>query len=236
MARRPGADPIYEVADLYRSRCLGQGRSLLWPARPSFTIENLQELWDAYIENPDLSKKSFYEKWELQLQNRSADVHRVAADLTVLYNLYPSTYWPSWKREQVLSVASWKLANDSPELEPIVAAFEAGGIGSAGPYYNFGRPWQFAFYLKFSQRMLRTGADPQSLEAAKANALAAEEEVGHACAEARNISPLPALPGSTWSGLRANRTSAWCGRLTRSTQVKRTTSIEALRQHQDGPR
>jgi len=40
-----------------------------------------------------------FEKWKGQLANESPDVHRLAADLVVLYNLYPMDYWSSWKQD-----------------------------------------------------------------------------------------------------------------------------------------
>jgi hypothetical protein len=61
VARNPEAQHIYEVADLFRQRCLIDGVSLLWPNHKAWTLENLDALWDAFIGQPDQGKRSFME-------------------------------------------------------------------------------------------------------------------------------------------------------------------------------
>ncbi|MFC2018259.1 hypothetical protein ACFLTQ_03035, partial [Chloroflexota bacterium] len=90
MTRIAGAEIIYELADLFRKRCLIEGRSLLWPEYEVWTAENLSALWAAFINNPDLGDRSFFDKWKDQLKDQPEDIHRIAADIIVLYNLFPA--------------------------------------------------------------------------------------------------------------------------------------------------
>ena len=64
MARVPEAESAYAVADAFRERCLIQGTSLLWPDLSAWSLKNLDQLWRAFVGNPDESAdKSFLEKW-----------------------------------------------------------------------------------------------------------------------------------------------------------------------------
>jgi hypothetical protein len=45
MAHIEGKERIYEVAELFRQRCLVQQTSLLWPDREVWTVENLDRYW-----------------------------------------------------------------------------------------------------------------------------------------------------------------------------------------------
>ena len=89
MARILAAEPIYQIANLFRERCLVNSDSLLWPDHSPWTIDNLSKLWDAFIGHPDTSQTSFFDKWKEQLSTQSEDVHRIAADFMVLYCLFP---------------------------------------------------------------------------------------------------------------------------------------------------
>jgi hypothetical protein len=41
MARKPGADLVYNAAHKFKERCLGLGTSLLWPSTKAWTENNL---------------------------------------------------------------------------------------------------------------------------------------------------------------------------------------------------
>ena len=63
MAKLSKEEPIYQVTNLFRTRCLVQGNSLIWPDRPAWTIDNLSALWEAFIGHHDTSDLHFFEKW-----------------------------------------------------------------------------------------------------------------------------------------------------------------------------
>ncbi|MBA2277453.1 MAG: AAA family ATPase, partial [Chloroflexia bacterium] len=166
MARSPDAERIYEAADQFRQRCLIEQRSLLWPEESAWTLANLDALWDAFIGCPDEGKRSFMEKLHNQLADQPVDVHRIAADAMALYSLFPSNMGALVKRNNVREVISWKLVGESetPDLARIEEAFQQ-RIGTSGIWYLTGGPWQVAFYLDVSRRVLTAGIDPYDVEA-----------------------------------------------------------------------
>jgi hypothetical protein len=111
VTRHPGAELVYETADLFRQRCLIEGRSLLWPEHRVWTVANISSLWDAFIGHPDTGKRSFLEKWRDQLADQPEDVHRVAADSIAFYYLFPSNVGQVAKLANVNSVISWVVGH-----------------------------------------------------------------------------------------------------------------------------
>jgi hypothetical protein len=89
MPMKQEAEPIYQVADLFRQRCLAEGQSLLWPQHRVWTAQNISALWDAFIEKPDTGKRTFFDKWHDQLADQPGDVHRIATDVVAFYHLFP---------------------------------------------------------------------------------------------------------------------------------------------------
>ncbi|MBA2468550.1 MAG: hypothetical protein H0V37_04025, partial [Chloroflexia bacterium] len=118
MARVSGREAVYEVADLFRRRCLIEGKSLLWPDPPAWSVDNLDALWKAFAENPDPGKdKTFFDKFQSQLANESVDVHRVATDLIVVYSLFPArgSIGSAAKLGYIERVREWKIPDPVPE-------------------------------------------------------------------------------------------------------------------------
>jgi 5-methylcytosine-specific restriction enzyme B len=144
LARLRGAEAVYEVADLFRQRCLIEGKSLLWPSETAWTADNLKALYDAFMGALDEGEDTFYEKWERQLADLPPTVHRIAADVIAFYHLFPNNITVGRKLTNVEKVLSWKLTEDRPDLERLRIAFST-GIGRAGRSYLLHRPWQIAF-------------------------------------------------------------------------------------------
>ncbi len=169
MARDPGAKTIYKVAEQFSDRCLKRGHSLLWPDDPVWTVENLVALREAFIDNPDTGKGSFFEKLRKQIADCSEGVHQIAADVVALYFL------PVWRPKaglavkigSVRQVISWKLAQKPPSLDLLEQAFSEEGLLNPGPYYMIGRPWQVAFYLRFAEELLRSATNPEDVAGCK---------------------------------------------------------------------
>jgi 5-methylcytosine-specific restriction protein B len=166
MARKAGAELIYEVAQLFRKRCLESSESLLWLDTHAWTAENMQKLWHAFVDNPDVSKRSFYEKWEDQLAGESEDVHKIAADVTAFYYLFPYDIGKEQKLERVGRVIGWKLSSTQPDLSAIERAYDE-HIGSTGRMYFSRIPEQIAFFLAFAQAIRAGKANPNDAQASK---------------------------------------------------------------------
>jgi hypothetical protein len=124
MVRLHTAAEIYAVAEQFRERCLKNGRSLLWPDDHVWTVENITALLDAFVGNPDVSKRGFFEKWKDQLADCSPEVHKVAAHVIAVYHLLPATVSKQTKLGHLKEVVSWKLSDDPPRLEILEGAYE----------------------------------------------------------------------------------------------------------------
>lgn len=169
MARDPGTEAIYKVAEQFRDRCLKRGHSLLWPDDPVWTVENLVTLREAFMNNLDKSDRTFFEKLREQIANCDKNVHKVAADVVALY------FVPIWykaaghtaKSRSVKDVISWKLTKESPNLDLLEEAFAEEGLLDPGVWYMTARPWLITYYLRFAEEMLGQGVNPEDMQACK---------------------------------------------------------------------
>ncbi len=186
MAHRADAEPMYEAADLFRDRCLRDGRSFLQPEHHAWTPENISALLDAITgENADTSGRTFYQKLHDQLAEQPEEVHRVAADVMAYYYLFPTKIGRQKKLAYIKMVAGWKLNLDQPEFDLLQQAYAA-SVGDAGMLYNTRQPGQVIFYLEFAREVLSEGIDPTDITACKHLADTMKERV-RSSNPARNI-------------------------------------------------
>jgi len=120
---------------LFRDRCLLDTRSLLWNEPGIWTIENLQLIKAHFIDRPDLTPRTFWEKFNDQCAELPPDCMKVLADAMVIYGL-PSTF--------LLADTKWSfvektaaIANLDPPKpgSPIREALEQ-GVTRTGPRYS----------------------------------------------------------------------------------------------------
>lgn len=185
MPRVPGREAVYAVAEMFKIQCLGDHKSLLWPERSVWTAENTSALWQAFMDRPDTGKRSFREKWHDQLQDQSDDVHRMAVELIALYNLFPTNIGKEAKLRDVSTVLGWKLSHDKPNVTLLEQAFDR-GLGHSGIHYLTAKPWQIAFYLKFSGQIIQDSIDLGSAQACREVADRVQSQLGNG-GSARNI-------------------------------------------------
>jgi MoxR-like ATPase len=164
MARFSPAETIYEVADLFRQRCLVAGQSLLWPDRHAWTVGTIDALVGAFVDRDDSSEGTFLAKLHDQLAKESDDVLRVAADVLAFYFLFPSSKSVGRRRklDTIQTIVNWRpaaLAIAPSEWGLLEAAFVE-GAGSTGSDYLTGRPAHLAFFLAFARGVLEGKADP----------------------------------------------------------------------------
>ena len=108
MARFSEYDTEGRLADAWRDRCLLQNSSLLWEGEQVWTKEALEAFKACFTDNPDESGDSFEEKFQRQLAGQDAVVVKLAAELVLVYFLFPSSVSAERKRDLVQRVASWK--------------------------------------------------------------------------------------------------------------------------------
>ena len=78
--REPGAEPVYKAAARWVDRCLRRDSSLFDEMRRTATAENVDRLYAAFVERPDLGKERFLVKLQGQLADQPADVVQLAGE------------------------------------------------------------------------------------------------------------------------------------------------------------
>lgn len=135
---------IYLTADAWKTACILDGKSLLWPKESVWTEENLKEFKKRFIDNPDESQRSFEEKFKLQLEPAGPSVTKLACELVLLYFLFPSSVSGNRKRQLISEIASWKSIEIDGDGKAVLSRLDV-GIGGPGLAYNTRRPFEIGF-------------------------------------------------------------------------------------------
>jgi 5-methylcytosine-specific restriction protein B len=146
-------ESIYRLANEWRDRCLLRNSSLLWEGEQVWTKEALEDFKACFTDSPDESSDSFEEKFQRQLAGQNATVVKLAAELVLVYFLFPSSVSAERKRAVVQKVASWKQIEVSKAGLEIMQAF-AKGIGGPGLAYNTRRPFEISFLAESARRLI----------------------------------------------------------------------------------
>lgn len=137
--------PILDAAETWKNNCL-LGKGSVLSEEPVWTGELLAEFEEHFINSPDESDASFFEKLQSQLNAGSKALNKLGAEMLWLYHLFPSTTKKETKIEQVRMVYSWS-GEDLDPSHPMLNAFE-NGVGHAGTAYATLR-WRELKYIHF---------------------------------------------------------------------------------------
>ena len=144
---------IYELAANWKSTCLLGGKSLLWPDDQVWTREALELFKACFTERPDESADRFEEKFKRQLEPQIPLVTKLAAELILVYFLFPSQVSGKSKRELVKKIVSWKSLELSADADKILQPLD-GGVGDAGVGYNLHRDLEIAFLAETTLKLV----------------------------------------------------------------------------------
>ena len=136
--------PVLDAAAKWIQRCLINERSV-FTDRPLWTAKVLEEVRAAFVDHPDSSSASFFEKLQGQMRGTSPDANCLMAELLWVLMLFQSNIGAAKKRESIELVWSWSgesLGMDHPLLADKVLI----GIGNCGAGYNTHR-WRELGYL-----------------------------------------------------------------------------------------
>ena len=86
-SRKPGAESVYDAAQIWVDCALRKDDSLFTPHKPIWTRELLAELRECYLDNPDNTRRNFYEKLKDQLEGRSPAVYQLMAEVLYVHFL-----------------------------------------------------------------------------------------------------------------------------------------------------
>ncbi len=126
MARVPGCEAVYDVANQWRERCLESDRSLLWPGldEPTWTVENISTVETRLEQAPQGDRSG----WKLLIQairNDAPAISRLVSDLIAIWSM---TSWVPVERKQIwlqqfLEDATAK-GSPEPQLEQVATGFQ----------------------------------------------------------------------------------------------------------------
>lgn len=124
---------IYEVFEQWKENSLLNDKGLIWKDENIWSNENLYKFRVAFIEQPDTSSKSFYEKLQNQLAGSDESVYKYTIELLLLYYSVPVRTTYETKINQLQTVADWKQINLYPE-DDIYKVLKSGIAATGAPY------------------------------------------------------------------------------------------------------
>src|SRR5688572_19526596 len=157
MPQLRGSEKTYHVGSLFRTECLTGSGSICWPMLTPWSVQAMDELSEAFLAHPDLGTRSFLDKLRDQLKDVSDDAVRISVDVLAFYLLYPARFTASAKLQRLKTVLAWREWTEPPNLTIVTEAYNEGGIGYPGTFFNTGRPDIFAYFLHLGRLAL---ADP----------------------------------------------------------------------------
>ena len=101
-----GAEKTYAAAEAWVNCALRNDGSLFTPGEPIWTRELLRELHTRFLNQPDESKRDFFEKLEEQLRNSPAEVFQLMGEVMYVHYL-PLTNNTAHKRQRIQQVLGW---------------------------------------------------------------------------------------------------------------------------------
>ena len=81
MARRMGREEVYGVAERFVEQTLERDGSLFTPGTVIWSAENIEDLYERFVGNPDESSDSFEDKFRRQLDGAPPETRQLAAEL-----------------------------------------------------------------------------------------------------------------------------------------------------------
>jgi hypothetical protein len=153
MARRAENEILYDTMNTFLNNCLLSDKSLMWPDKSYWTLDNLLFLNKHVIEAPLLGRElSFEEKLEKQMDGASDAEWAIICDIYFVYFL-PSSYMKMEKIQKDICWAASKVSIEAPDAtHPIWKSQEHGFTRTSMRYHTkYGQFWfiiLFAIYLK----------------------------------------------------------------------------------------
>lgn len=144
---------IYEVIDYWKENSLFKDRGIIWTEEPIWSNENLHRFRATYIEKPDTSANTFYNKLEMQLAGEGELVYKLVIEMLFLYYLVPKATLYETKINNIQMVANW--GNIEIDLDqPIFNALKEGLIFT-GMGYNSQINFELTFIHHLAERIKR---------------------------------------------------------------------------------
>lgn len=144
MARRSGREEVYEVAERFVGEALKSDGSLFTSGSVVWSAENVEDLYQRFVGNPDESSDSFEDKFRRQLEGSPLETRQLAAELLYVYLLFPSNISGQKKKQIVRGILDGTNVEVPNHLQQLLEQ----GIASFGPSLA-NRPWHLTMLLEF---------------------------------------------------------------------------------------
>ena len=147
-----GVEKVYAAAEAWVDRALRSDDSLFTPGKPIWTRELLGELRDCYLDNPDTSSRTFYQKLRDQLSDRAPEVYQLMAEVLYVHFLiiWPRGMRQNTKIERIEDVLEW--SGKQITLSEEASSGLASGIANIGQGRSRLFPYMVGYIIEFAQQ------------------------------------------------------------------------------------
>lgn len=155
-----GVEKVYEAAQAWVDRALRADDSLFTPGTPIWTPENLAELRQRFLGQPDESNDGFYIKLERQLADCPAELYQLMGEILFVHFLIISRNGMrnDSKAEGINQVLGWSSSPASMPANLVVGL--SPGIAHPGQYFlSSGRFYQLGFLIELAEELKRLPAE-----------------------------------------------------------------------------
>ena len=160
----PHANDVFEAAQQFAKRCLIEQSSLLLPDQNLWTTPHFESLKTHFVDQPDLTKRTFYEKLADQLATCEPLDVALMTEIFWIVELAPNNLLPATKVAKMKVIWGIKPAAPFPEQSTFLREDVLGGLGSGGAGFTQYLPYEIAFAVEaFGDLARRPLAERQSL-------------------------------------------------------------------------
>ena len=146
MARRVEREEVYAVADRFVEETLKRDGSLFTPGTTIWSAENIEDLYERFVGNPDESSDRFEDKFRRQLEGAPRETRQLAAELLYVNLVFPSKLNIGGDRKR--HIIQGVLDGTSISMPEDLGRALDRGIASFGPALQ-NRSWQLTMLLEF---------------------------------------------------------------------------------------
>lgn len=146
-------EKIDAAVALWRERCLLGDGSLLFEDQTIWSLANLQDFRERFLAGAILgTEENFEEKLERQLEDASAEVRWLVAELLIVHFLFAYVLIGPEAKIKIIRDAAGSAWEEDPPGWPLIDAAMHEGIGNPGSGYNIRRDLQVGYVLDFAIR------------------------------------------------------------------------------------
>ncbi len=148
---------FYVAAERFVDEALRRQGSMFAPGAAAWTSDNLADLYERFVENPDEGGDDFMTKLRGQLVDARPAVVQLMAEVLFVHLLAPDSVTAAHKRSLVEEVLSWSTG--LPQVPPELDAAYSTGIARVGAAYNVQRDRQVNYLLELALAWWRLSVD-----------------------------------------------------------------------------